>query len=167
MLSRINALIIMPLVCALIAVAAPAWGAQLREGEPFPDLNNFNLEGEMPQLEGKVVLVDFWASWCGPCKGSFPVLDRLQEKYGDRGFVIVGVSVDEDAEAMRTFLVNHPVDFATVRDADQKLVAAAGIRSMPTSFMLDRDGVIRSIHNGFHEGETEGKLEDEIEELIE
>jgi thiol-disulfide isomerase/thioredoxin len=154
----------------LIAVAfmsqAVAAG-QLKTGDAFPDLSEFGLRGELPALDGKVVMVDFWASWCGPCKKSFPSLSKLQNRYREQGLVIIGVSVDQKASAMERFLEDNPVSFTTVLDAKHSLVAAASVKSMPTSFLMDREGAIRFIHNGFHGKKTVDELTEQIEELLE
>lgn len=154
------------LALALVALIAVPVIAEWKPGERLPDLGAFKLEGNLPALAGRVVLVDFWASWCGPCKKSFPELDQLQKEFGERGLTILAVSVDEKAEAMETFLKDHPVTFATTRDAGQKLVAAAGVESMPTSFLVDRKGVIRFTHVGFRGAETVKQLKQEIEQLL-
>ncbi len=149
------------MMTAGISHAAP-WKIGLKA----PELKTISLEGAVPDTRGKILLLDFWASWCGPCKSSFPALDLIQKKYAARGLVIIGVSVDETRAAMQTFLETHPVSFATVRDAGQKLVASAGIDSMPTSFLIDRAGIIRGIHNGFYPDKTVAELEKEIEALL-
>ena len=117
-------------------------------------------------MAGKVVLVDFWASWCAPCKSSFPVLDSIYRKFKERGFLVVAVSVDESGDAMREFLGTHPVSFPVVRDARQQLVASAGIEAMPTSFLIDRTGKVVAVHAGFKGRETEEQLMTEIEKLL-
>jgi cytochrome c biogenesis protein CcmG/thiol:disulfide interchange protein DsbE len=140
--------------------------AALKVGDTLPDLGGFKLDGKLPDsLRGKVVVVDFWASWCLPCAESFPVLDELQKKYGDR-LVIIGVNVDEKASKMETFLKKHPISFNVVRDAEQKLVAVAEPATMPTSFIVDADGKVRFLHNGFHGAETRNEYTTEIESLL-
>jgi thiol-disulfide isomerase/thioredoxin len=111
------------------------------------------------------VLVDFWASWCLPCAKSFPVLDELQKKYGDK-LVIVAVNIDEKAANMDSFLKKHPVAFIVVRDPEQKLVATVEPATMPTSFILDGEGKVRFLHNGFHGEDTRKEYVSEIESLL-
>ena len=155
---------------AVVALALlPVWaGESLKVGDRFPDLKQFNLEGKLPEtLSGRVLLVDFWASWCGPCKASFPVLGDLQKQFGDRGLVVVAISVDEKASAMQGFLKKHPAGFTVVRDLDQRLVQAANVATMPTSFLVDRNGKICAVHNGFHGEETRNAYLREIESLVE
>ncbi len=135
-------------------------------GEVFPDLGKFQLEGALPKTAGKVVLVDFWASWCGPCRKSFPVYDQLTKTYGPKGFVVVAVSVDEDPDAYRKFLAKHKPGFATVLDASQALAKKVQPATMPTSFLIDRKGRVRFIHAGFHGKKTQAAYEKEIAALL-
>jgi thiol-disulfide isomerase/thioredoxin len=140
--------------------------AALKVGDTLPDLASFQLDGKLPDaLKGKVVVVDFWASWCLPCAKSFPVLDELQKKYGDK-LVILAVNVDEKAANMEKFLAKHAVSFTVVRDAQQKLVAAAEPQTMPTSFILDGEGKVRFLHSGFHGEDTRKEYVSEIESLL-
>jgi len=141
--------------------------AGLKQGDPFPDLAAFKLEGNLPSdLKGKVVLVDFWASWCGPCKQSFPVMEELHQRYGGKGLVIIAVSVDEKKSEMEAFLKKGHASFTVVRDVGQKLVEKAGVATMPSSFLLDREGKIRFAHSGYRGEETRKKYAEEIESLL-
>ena len=142
---------------------AEGWKA----GDSLPDLKTFGLTGAFPaDLKGKVVLVDFWASWCAPCKASFPVMDELQKKYGTNGFVVVAISVDEKKAAMGKYLSKNPVAFVTLHDSAQKLVAAADVATMPTSFLVDRTGKIRFVHTGFEPDKTKAEYVQQIESLL-
>lgn len=141
--------------------------AGIKVGQPFPDLATFNLEGKLPSdTKDKVVMVDFWASWCGPCGESFPAMEELNKKYAPKGLVIIAVNVDEKSSDMDDFLKTHVVTFAVVRDAKQKLVDKAGINSMPSSFLLGKDGKVAFAHSGFHGGATVKQYEQEIESLL-
>jgi thiol-disulfide isomerase/thioredoxin len=165
--SNRNSLLVAALVSVAAGTAVLAGSAAVKTGDAFPDLSAFHLEGQLPaELAGKVVLVDFWASWCGPCKASFPAMEQLLERYGKDGFVIVAVNLDEKHSAMEEFLKKNPVKFAVVRDAEKKLVAQVNINSMPTSFLLARDGKIAVVHNGFHGEETKRQYAQEIEQLL-
>lgn len=155
------------LALCLAASTAPAADKGLKVGDTFPELAEFQLEGKLPgSLKGKVVIVDFWASWCGPCKDSFPVMEELQAKYGRKGLVVLAVNLDEDRPTMEDFLKKHPVSFTVVRDASKKLVGRASIKSMPTSFVLGPDGRVASIHKGFHGADTQKQYVKEVEGLI-
>jgi thiol-disulfide isomerase/thioredoxin len=154
-------------LAALVAGTICRAPAALSVGDGFPDLAPFQLEGQVPQpLKGKVVIVDFWASWCGPCKESFPAMNDLQKKYGDKGLVIIAVNEDEEKSDMQDFLKANKAAFTVLRDARQKLVAVAGIQTMPSSFVLDDAGKVRFAHRGFHGAETRKEYEQQIESLL-
>jgi len=156
------------LLAALLTMTFPiVCFAGLKQGDKLPDLASFKLEGKLPEsLKGQVILLDFWASWCGPCKTSFPVMEELNKKYASQGLTIVAVSVDEKQENMQRFLKSTKVSFTVVRDAQHKLVAAADIKAMPTSFLIDRAGKIRMIHVGFDPDKSPRQYTEEIEELL-
>jgi thiol-disulfide isomerase/thioredoxin len=153
--------------CSAGLLPSTATAAGVKTGDPFPDLASFQLEGKLPEpLKDKVVMIDFWASWCEPCKASFPAMEALQKKYGPQGLVVIAVNVDEKKSDMEDFLKKNPASFAVVRDAKQKLVEKASIATMPSSFLIDRAGKVRFIHTGFRGEETKKKYEQEIETLL-
>ena len=98
---------------------------------------------------GKVVIVDFWASWCTPCRRSFPWLNAMQAKYADRGLVVVGVNLDNDPQAARAFLERYPARFEIVYDDDKTLARRFDVVAMPSSYLLGRDGNLIETHLGF------------------
>ena len=154
-------------LAAMFAAAISTAQAALKVGDSFPDLAGFKLEGKLPDsLKGKVVIVDFWASWCQPCKDSFPAMNELQKKYADKGLVIIAVNEDEESSDMKDFLKDNAATFTVVRDAKQKLVGEAGIQTMPSSFVLDATGRVRFAHSGFHGAETRKEYEQQIESLL-
>ena len=151
--------------CVLVAVTAYAAGIKI--GDTFPDLGGFKLEGKLPDdLKGKIVMVDFWASWCEPCRESFPAMNELQTRYGSQGLVVIGVNVDEKKTDMEVFLKKNAATFTVVRDAAQKLVDKVGIATMPSSFLIDREGKVRFMHSGYRGEETKKKYAEEIESLL-
>ncbi|HTB84182.1 MAG TPA: TlpA disulfide reductase family protein [Candidatus Sulfotelmatobacter sp.] len=156
------------IIAAIILLHAfSGLAAGLKVGDAMPDLAGFKLDGKLPDsLAGKVVVIDFWASWCGPCKESFPAMNELQKKYSDKGLVIIAVNEDEEASDMKDFLKDNPANFTVVRDAGQKLVAVAGIGTMPSSFVFGPDGKIKFTHAGFHGAETRKQYVQEIESLL-
>ena len=147
------------LSCAVRAGVVP--------GDPFLPLAAAGLEGgALPATSGKVVLVDFWASWCAPCKASFPAYARLQAEYAPRGLVIVAVSVDENPAACAAFVKRFRPPFAVRRDPGQHLARLVDVPAMPTCFLLGRDGRVRFVHQGFHGDDTERELSQEIDHLL-
>jgi len=123
------------LLAAVLPAIAPAFA-----GETVIDLD---------QYAGKVVVVDFWASWCVPCRRSFPWLDEMQGKYRQRGLVVIGVNMDADAAAAESFLKDFPVSFQIMRDADGTLARQYDVIAMPSSYVIDRNGNIAARHLGF------------------
>jgi thiol-disulfide isomerase/thioredoxin len=158
------------LACAslgLLALLAPAARADLQVGEVFPALAAAGLTGgTVPVTAGHVTIVDFWASWCAPCKASFPAYARLSAAYAAGGLVLVAVSVDDRAADYETFLRKWHPPFTTLRDARKQLVTAVKIPAMPTSYLLGRDGRVRFIHVGFHGAATEQEMRAQIETLL-
>jgi len=96
-----------------------------------------------------VVVVDFWASWCVPCRRSFPWLDEMQSKYGEQGLVVIGVNMDADPSEAESFLKEFPVHFRIVRDADGTIARGYDVIAMPSSYVIDRSGNIVARHLGF------------------
>lgn len=171
MLSQENSRFIKQFIFTLLLwvgfVGSTALDASVKEGDVFPSLDGFVLEGDLPEnMKGKVILVDFWASWCVPCRDSFPVLDQIYEKFHDQGVEIIAVSVDQNEKAYRKFLKRYAPTFPIVRDVDQKLVAEVEVAAMPTSFILDREGIVRFVHLGFYRNKTGEEYVEEIESLI-
>jgi thiol-disulfide isomerase/thioredoxin len=156
--------VVLAAACGLFAASAAS--ADVKPGDSFPPLATAGLEGNLPATAGQVVLVDFWASWCTPCRASFPAYARLQGDYGGRGLVIVAVSVDQTAAAYARFVRQLHPPFPTVRDGGQKLVSAVNVPTMPSSYLVGRDGKVRFVHAGFYGDRTERELRREIESLL-
>jgi len=149
-----------------LAPASPA-GAGVSVGDVFPPIASAQAAGRMlPATPGKVLLVDFWASWCAPCKASFPAFARLNAEYAGKGLVIVAVSVDEKTSAYEAFVRKFAPPFTVALDKDHELVRAVQVPTMPTSYLVDRKGRVRYIHSGFHGAATEQALRNEIESLL-
>ncbi|OHE87486.1 MAG: hypothetical protein A3G75_10415, partial [Verrucomicrobia bacterium RIFCSPLOWO2_12_FULL_64_8] len=140
---------------------------EIKAGDPFPSLAAAGLEGgPLPATEGKVVLIDFWASWCAPCKTSFPAYARLEADYAARGLVIVAVSVDENPAAYEAFVKKLKPPFATLRDKAQQLVREVKVPAMPTCYLVGRDGKVRLVHQGYHGADSDRELRQAIDKLL-
>jgi len=111
------------------------------------------------------VYVDFWASWCAPCRVSFPMLDALYRENGSRGFVVVGVNKDVSIDDAQKFLKKVPVTFTLVGDAKDAAAKAFDVKTMPSGYLVDRKGVVRKVHRGFTL-ETGAAIREEVEALL-
>ncbi|MFN8178992.1 MAG: TlpA disulfide reductase family protein [bacterium] len=120
---------------------------------------------DLDSLHGKVVYLDFWASWCGPCAKSFPWLSQIQSRFGEQGLVVIGVNVDRERKLADGFLEKHSPGFRIVYDPEGKLARQYDLKGMPSSFLIDRDGKRRSAHVGFREDDIPA-LEDQIRGLL-
>jgi thiol-disulfide isomerase/thioredoxin len=129
--------------------------AEIRPGDRLPRWESAGLEGQLPETTDRVLLVDFWASWCAPCKESFPELAAIHRDYAARGVTVLAVSVDKNVRAYEAFLKKQAPPFSTVRDVRQEYVTTVGVSAMPTSLVVDRDGRVRAIFAGYH-GERTG-----------
>ncbi|MGD9386552.1 MAG: TlpA disulfide reductase family protein [Thioalkalispiraceae bacterium] len=109
---------------------------------------------ELANFKGQVIYLDFWASWCTPCKKSFPWLNQMQSKYQANGLKIIAVNLDEDQELARRFLAKHPAKFEIGYDPDGSIASRLQVQGMPSSFLINRDGEIVSSHVGFLEKDT-------------
>ncbi|MCB1672344.1 MAG: TlpA disulfide reductase family protein [Gammaproteobacteria bacterium] len=142
----------------------------VEEGEQAPDFTLTSIHENQPdftlsQLRGKVVYLDFWASWCAPCLLSLPLYNELYEKYRDRGLEIVGINIDDPIEDGLDFLLDTPLDFTIPADPDGETPTLYDVYGMPTSYLIDQQGVIRLVHEGFREGDIE-MIEQQINALL-
>jgi len=151
---------------SLVCICMSAVAAEPAVGSALPNLNGLLPGAALPKTSGKIVLVDFWASWCAPCKASFPTMSKLQAKYAAKGLVIIGIGVDEEVSAYQAFITKNKVGFTLVHDAQHKAAAFFNPATMPTSYLVDRSGKIRHIHKGFKGVKTEAEYTKEIEELL-
>lgn len=154
-------------VLASIVLGTGPLRAELKIGDPAPIWANHDLAaGTISPTAGKVVLLDFWASWCPPCKASFAAYARIYEELHDAGLLIVAVGVDDTLSAHASFLQKLKPAFSVVHDRTKSLVKEVKVKSMPTAYLIARDGKVRSIHVGFLGRETEKELREAIVALL-
>lgn len=153
--------------CATLALTANVYGLEAGQAAPNCSLTPLGTaeRHDLQQLRGKVVYVDFWASWCSPCARSFPFLNSLHRELRDRGLQVVGINLDEKPEEAKHFLEKHPAEFTVAFDANGRCPQDFGVQAMPSSYLLDREGNIRHVHLGFRRGESE-MLRDFVEQLL-
>jgi peroxiredoxin len=150
----------------LVALAVPAAAVNLQD--EAPDFTLKSLEGTNLRLEeyrGQVVLINFWASWCGPCRQEMPLLDRLHQRYLDTGFAVLGVNVEGEEAPARELIDKIPVTFPVLIDEGQAVSELYRLEAMPSTVVVDRDGVVRYIHRGYKPGD-EAKYVEVVKELI-
>jgi thiol-disulfide isomerase/thioredoxin len=158
-------------VFVMLAACASAHAAvETVVGKPAPtfELPVFGSESSriaLQSLRGKVVLLDFWASWCGPCRQSFPLYEKLHGELPAEDFTLLAINLDEMTDGPAAFLYDHPVTYTLLADPTGDVAKKFGLIGMPTSFVIDRDGVVRSRHTGFKPQDIE-VVRGEIRELI-
>ena len=119
----------------------------------------------LEKLRGRVVYVDFWASWCGPCRRSFPWMNEMHRKYGNQGLAIVAINVDKKRADAERFLSQVPATFTIVYDAAGVTPSAYDVKGMPSSYLIDAAGKIVAIEQGFRD-ERAGELEAQVRTMI-
>ena len=153
----------------LVFVFLPFTVSAISVGDTVPSFKARTIDGTksiaVDDYRGKVVLIDFWASWCPPCLKSLPKYNELRREIGTSDFEIVAVNVDENTEDAKKFLAKHPVSYPIAKDPKGVLPGVFGVKAMPTSYLVDKNGVVKYVHAAFKEGDIE-KLRAQIEKLI-
>jgi len=143
--------------------AAPASALDAGDRAPAFELPALDGKGrlDLDRYRGKVVWLDFWASWCPPCLSSLPDLEELRKQMPAKHFPLVAVNLDKDPAKALRFLERNPVGYPSASDPDGELPERFGLKTMPTSYLIDRDGTIRLVHEGYRSGDI-----DEIREAV-
>ena len=150
-LKRLTVVISTLFFSTILLISAKASAVDVGQTAPSFDLPaELSSTVSLAQLKGKVVYLDFWASWCGPCRQSFPWMNEMHSKYGGKGLVIVAINVDATTADAKKFLGETPAKFEIAYDAKGLTPKAFGIKGMPTSYLIDRTGKILSTHAGFN-----------------
>jgi len=135
------------------------------------DAGNFTLKSaagsniRLSEYRGQVVMLNFWASWCGPCRQEFPHLDEIYRRYADLGFTVFGINVEQDRTQAEKVLRDIPVTFPILFDDENEVSELYGVDAMPMTMLLDRNGVIRHLHRGYRPG-YEQTYEAQVRELV-
>lgn len=145
------------LVCQAIEPGSPAPACELKK---LTDGSEVSVN-----QPGKVVYVDFWASWCGPCAQSMPFMNETSEQLKSKNFEVIAINLDEDVQAAREFLEKYPVKFTIATNPDGQCPQLFDVQAMPSSYLIDRSGKIRHIQLGFHEAEK-ALIREKIEKLL-
>jgi thiol-disulfide isomerase/thioredoxin len=158
----------LPLVALLLCAPGFVWGGN--SGKAPVAAPAFTLPATsgtvaLDSLRGRVVYLDFWASWCEPCRKSFPWMNTLRERYAGRGLTVVAINLDKSRDLADSFLENYPATFRVAFDPAGKVAEAYRVMAMPTSFVIGRDGKVRFTHIGFQTGKT-AQVEAKIEEAL-
>jgi peroxiredoxin len=125
------------------AASAPDFSLPARDGSKV----------QLSDLKGEVVMINFWASWCGPCRQEMPLLEQIQEKYEPLGFTMLGVNVEPDSAEAEKFLKSVQVSFPILFDRENSVSARFGVEAMPSSVLIDREGNVRHVHRGYKPGD--------------
>ena len=127
----------------------------LKDGKPQP----------LELKPGHVIYIDFWASWCGPCRQSFPFMNKLHKDLGGRGLDVVGINVDEKTEDAQGFLEETPGHFTLLKDQGGRCATLFDVKAMPSTYLIDQKGVVRRVHLGFKPSESQ-EMRKQVEDLL-
>jgi len=157
-------------IAAMIAAAALALPALAANptGSPAPQFTLGSRAGQsvsLAQYKGQVVMLNFWASWCGPCRQEMPLLESIYKKYNRLGFTMIGVNVEPDSNAANEWLKATPVSFPILYDKDSKVSKMYDVAGMPSTVIIDRAGKVRVLHRGYKPGD-ENEYLDSIRTLV-
>ena len=154
---------------ALLGLSISVLAVEAQQQAPaftLPGLPNSSpAQLNLNDYRGKVVYVDFWASWCLPCKQSFPQLNRLRQQYKSQGFEVIAINLDENLADAQAFLTKLPVDFPIALDPRGVIAEAYSIKGMPSAYIIDRQGKVQQVIEGFASDEA-SKIENWIKPLL-
>ncbi len=156
------------LVVAALAVVGSGAGAAVTPSAGAPDFTLPSLDGPNLRLQeqrGRVVMINFWATWCGPCRVEMPHLSKLYEKYRGSGFTVLAVNIDEDPHKAASLAKQLGMRFPVLLDTEKKVSRLYDLSTMPSTVLVDRDGRVRFVHRGYRDG-YEDTYDKQIRELL-
>jgi len=154
--------------CAAFAIVAGTASSAIAPATAAPDFTLHAMGGpnlRLKEQRGRVVMVNFWATWCAPCRQEMPHLNRLYEKYRGAGFVLLGVNVDDDTSKAADVVAKLGVTFPVLLDTEKSVSKLYDVSTMPSTMIIDRDGKVRYVHRGYQVG-YEDNYEKQIRELL-
>jgi peroxiredoxin len=152
-------------IVAALALSLPALADSSGPAPPFTLAAKGGRDVSLAQYKGQVVMINFWASWCGPCRQEMPLLESIYKKYNKLGFTMIGVNVEPDSKAADEWLKQTPVSFPILYDRDSKVSKLYDVGGMPCTVIIDRNGNLRKLHRGYKPGD-ENEYLDSIRALI-
>ena len=159
---------LLSLAALSLAFSSPAH-ANVTKGQRAPDFTLTSMSGRkvsLSGLRGKVVIVDFWAQWCEPCKKELPQLDKLNKDYAARGVVILAVNIDKERENAERLVKQLGLTLEVLLDPTGAVAASYDLPKMPTSFVVDKKGIVRFVHDGFEGSGDVERFRSELDELL-
>ena len=153
-------------LAAVLTLAAPAWAGVADAQAPGFTLQSRDGKAvTLGQFKGDVVMINFWASWCGPCRQEMPLLDNIYKQYKDMGFTLLGVNVEPSSHDANAWLMKTPVSYPILYDTKSQVSQLYHVQAMPTTVIIDRKGIVRFVHNGYLPGD-ENQYTNSIRALI-
>ena len=156
------------LLAGALAGAVPSARASVQLASAAPDFTLKSVGGPNLRLQeqrGQVVMINFWATWCGPCRQEMPHLNRIYDKYRSAGFVLLGVNIDDDPRAAADLAAKLGLRFPVLLDTEKKVSRVYDMSAMPATLLIDRDGRVRHIHRGYRDG-VEQTYEEQVRALL-
>ena len=147
--------LVLPVQAEDVSGPAPDFTLAARDGGPVT----------LSDLKGQVVMINFWATWCGPCRKEMPLLEQLHQRYERLGFTLLGVNVEEEGTDREAFLKDTPVTFPILYDPENNVSKLYNVSAMPSTVLVDRAGNVRFLHHGYQEG-YENAYQDQIRTLV-
>jgi len=164
-LSRVCLSLVVLFSLSLVAVGPVNAASGAKPAPNFTLKSTTGKNMKLSEMTGNVVLINFWASWCGPCREEMPLLNALHKKYQSLGFTVLGVNVEEQTDKARGFLNDFPVDFPVLLDNKNQVSQLYNVVAMPTTVVVDRDGNMRFLHKGYKPGD-EKKYRKMVKKLV-
>ena len=159
---------LMALLCAAVLALSSASAMAIPSKGKAPDFtlkSNHGTNIKLSEHRGQVIMINFWASWCAPCRKEMPLLEELYQRYKDGGFTLLGVNVEEDSSAAKDLLKEIQVSFPILFDNQNAVSQLYKVEAMPSTVIVDRDGNMRFVHKGYQPG-YEDEYQKQVRELI-